>query len=102
MAYVALPVTHRYNALHMRQRAPYPRLPLNSYRKVMVTDRKEHPERPGPCDEGAAIIMGNTARPTWDNSYWYRRRQALAEQAAANMGVYRSELLREATGTGNQ
>jgi hypothetical protein len=61
----------------------------------MVTDRMENPDRPGPSNEGAALIMGNSV-PTWESVYWKRRRQVQVEQATDAMQAYRNSLLREA------
>lgn len=84
----------RYNKLHVARHAPYPALPFNDYRKVFVTDRMEQPDRPGPNNDGAATIMGNSVRQ-WHESYWPNKRRKLAQQAADEMDQYRSSLLDE-------
>ncbi len=83
---------HRYADLHTKFGAPYTYLPLNKYRSVFVTDRLERPDVPGPSNEGAAIIMGNSVRQ-WHASYWPTRRQTQARQAVEGMEAYRQHLL---------
>lgn len=53
-----------------------------------MTDRLENPEMPGPSNEGAAIIMGNSV-PTWKAAYHNNRRAWLADRAAADAEKYR-------------
>jgi hypothetical protein len=72
--------------------ASFKYMPLNSYRKVMVTDRMENTNVPGPDHEGAALIMGNSV-PTWHRHYWNGKRTHLAAEAAAATQVYRQETL---------
>ena len=70
------------------------RLPsLNDYRSIFVTDRMENPERAGPSDEGAAIIMGNSVG-AWNTHYWKNKRARLADDASQQMEAYRHGLLR--------
>jgi hypothetical protein len=88
-------LTAWYKTVHMQYRAPYPYLSINTYRKVFVTDRLENPDRPGPSNEGAALIMGNSEKQ-WQASYWPNKMQKLAEGAVHDMGMYRSSLLAEA------
>lgn len=88
-------LTAWYKAVHEQHRAPYPYLPINTYRKVFVSDRLENPDRPGPSNEGAAIIMGNSVRQ-WHASYWPNKQQKLADGAAKDMATYRKNLLQEA------
>lgn len=66
---------------------------LREYRAVFVTDRLENPGRPGPSNEGAAIIMGNSV-PRWV-TYWKTRRQTLSGRAAGDMAAYRHACLTE-------
>jgi hypothetical protein len=88
-------LAHRYKSLHSRFKAPYGYLALNAYRSVFVTDRMENPERPGPSNEGASIIMGNSVRQ-WHASYWPTKRQTQVGEATGAMQVYREALLSEA------
>jgi hypothetical protein len=88
-------LTAWYKSVHETHNAPYPYLPINTYRKVFVADRLENPDRPGPSNEGAAIIMGNSVRQ-WQASYWPNKQQKLAHGAAADMEVYRQGLLADA------
>ncbi len=81
----------RFKALHERNPPPYQPVSLNKYRAVFVTDRLEHPDRPGPSNEGAAIIMGNSVQ-RWYDSYWPRRRHTLSRKAVADMAAYRQDL----------
>jgi hypothetical protein len=85
-------LTDWYAKLHTSERAPYPQLPLNSYRSVFITDRMENPCTPGPSNQGAAVIMGNSVG-TWDRAYWKNKRLREAEQAGKAMAVYRESLL---------
>jgi hypothetical protein len=84
--------TRRHALIHERYKAPYKYVPLNAYRKVMVTDRMENGGVPGPAHEGAALIMGNSV-DTWHRHYWYRKRQHLARQAALDVQAYRAAVL---------
>jgi hypothetical protein len=63
------------------------------YRAVFVKDRMEEPEVPGPDNEGAAIIMGNTPRQ-WDMVYWKDKRQVLANKAVQKLSAYREAKMR--------
>lgn len=63
-------------------------MPLNKYRNIFVTDRLQNPHIPGPSNEGAAIIMGNSV-PTWKAAYHNNRRAWLADRAAADAEKYR-------------
>jgi hypothetical protein len=85
-------LTAWYKGVHEQHNAPYPYLPINTYRKVFVTDRLENPDRPGPSNEGAAIIMGNSVRQ-WQATYWPNKIQKLAQGAAEDMEAYRQGLL---------
>lgn len=60
-----------------------------------MADRLENPERPGPSNEGAAIIMGNSVGQ-WFQSYWPNKMRRLAEKATQDMNGYRQSLLDEA------
>lgn len=55
----------------------------------------ENPERAGPDNEGAAIVMGNSV-PTWRKSYWKAKRHTQADKAVKAMAEYRAQLLKEA------
>jgi hypothetical protein len=68
---------------------------LRDYRSIMITDRMEHPERPGPEPEGAAIIMGNSQQ-AWEQHYWKTKRLHQAGKAAEAQGAYRESCLAEA------
>jgi hypothetical protein len=84
------------NKVHLNNGA-YPgqaRPTLNDYRTIMVTDRLENPDRAGPSNDGAAILMG-TSVAQWHASYWKTKRSTLATRAAGDMANYRAELLRE-------
>jgi hypothetical protein len=86
----------RFKQLQLRHPPPYPhRVALSVYRKVFVTDRLENPEQPGPDNEGAALVMGNSVRQ-WHQSYWPTRRQSLADGAGQAMQGYREGLLQRA------
>lgn len=58
----------------------------------MVTDRLEHPDMPGPSNEGAALVMGNTERQ-WHASYWPNKKLKLGQKAVDDMEVYRQQQL---------
>lgn len=48
----------------------------------------DNPDIPGPSNEGAAIIMGNSVS-TWKAAYHNNHRARLADQAAADAEKYR-------------
>jgi hypothetical protein len=82
-----------YKTMHFLHLAPYKRITLQDYRSVFVSDRMENPEVPGPSNEGAAVIMGNSVR-TWEATYWKNKRMRQAKQAAKEMGKYRDHHLK--------
>ena len=82
----------RYKDVHVRFAAPYEPIPPSCYRPVFVTDRLERPHVPGPSNEGAAIIMGNSVRQ-WHASYHPGKRQKQANNAVQALGAYREALL---------
>jgi hypothetical protein len=84
-----------YKLLHIKYKAPYPIITLQAYRSVFVTDRLEDPDRPGPDNEGAATIMGNSVAQ-WEASYYKNKRIKLAQKATRAMGSYRASHLKEA------
>lgn len=81
-------MTCRYAKLHQHYCAPFKLVALNKYRNVFVSDRMDNPDIPGPSNEGAAIIMGNSVS-TWKGAYHNNRRARLADQAAADAEKYR-------------
>lgn len=83
-----------YKSVHVGYMAPYPVITLRQYRDVFVSDRMDNPDIPGPSNEGAAIIMGNSV-PTWEASYWKNKRVKQATKAGQDMGKYRDHHLRE-------
>jgi hypothetical protein len=85
----------RYKEVHARFGAPYKVVAPSKYRAVFVTDRMERPELPGPSNEGAAIIMGNSVRQ-WRAKYWARMRQTQVNEAVRDMEPYRAALLQQA------
>ncbi len=87
-------LTDWYSKLHARKRAPYPYLSLQKHRTVFISDRIEAPDRPGPSNEGAAILMGNSVRQ-WFMSYAPNLRHHQARQASEDMAAYRASLLAE-------
>jgi hypothetical protein len=89
-------VNCRYAKLHKTHKAPFQPVPLNKYRSIFVTDRLQNPDTPGPSNEGAAIIMGNSV-PTWEASYHNNRRAWLADKAAADAEKYRQACMQMGT-----
>jgi hypothetical protein len=77
-----------YRDLHIKYAAPYPLITLQAYRSVFVSDRLEDPGRPGPSNEGAATIMGNSV-PQWEASYYKNKRVKQVKEATKNMAAYR-------------
>jgi len=88
-------LTKWYKGVHYSLAAPYPFIPLNKYRTVFVEDRLSRPDRPGPDNDGAAMVMGNTVRQ-WHQSYWPNRKAKLARDATRSMAKYRKSLLMDA------
>jgi hypothetical protein len=77
-----------YRDVHVKYAAPYPIITLQAYRSVFVTDRMEDPDRPGPSNEGAATIMGNSVRQ-WGASYFKNKKIKQAKAASKEMAAYR-------------
>jgi hypothetical protein len=83
-----------YRNMHLTHQAPYSLITLQAYRSVFVSDRLENPDRPGPCNEGAATIMGNSVKQ-WEASYYKNKRIKQAEKATQSMAKYRRSHLVE-------
>lgn len=92
-----LVLTCRYKTRHVELQAPYPYLPLNTYRAVFVSDRLENPHRAGPNNRGAAIIMGNQEKQ-WLDSYWKNQKIRVVNEATQQLGRYREALLDDSAG----
>ena len=66
--------------------------PPRRLRHIFVTDRLENPEMPGPADEHAAVVMGNSVK-AWRKHYHTMHEQFGAQAAVDEMDNYRGACL---------
>lgn len=62
------------------------------FRRIFVNDRRQHQEREGPTDKGAAMVMGNSVEQ-WDKVYDVHFSNREAQTAVDAMGCWRKALL---------
>lgn len=67
-------------------------LPPRRLRHIFVTHRLEHPELPGPSNESAAVVMGNSV-DAWKRYYHVNFQHYGAKEAVERMGAYRQACL---------
>ena len=68
--------------------------PPKMLRHIFTTHRLEHPEVPGPSNEHAAIVMGNSVE-AWVKHYHRNHQNWAAQEAVDNMAVYRVAVLQQ-------
>lgn len=68
--------------------------PPRMLRHIFTTHRLEHPEVPGPSNEHAAVVMGNSVE-AWVKHYHRNHQNWAAQEAVDNMAVYRAAVLRQ-------
>jgi hypothetical protein len=68
--------------------------PPKMLRHIFTTHRLEHPEVPGPSNEHAAVVMGNSVE-AWVKHYHRNHHNWAAQEAVDHMSVYRAAVLQQ-------